>query len=134
MLQGILNPTVLKRYTAVWKAHEFHAAAIPFYENLEKTLAVPMWHALPIYRIFSTAAEQNAWMVAAGQKVLQNFFGTPTGDYFTFNSPPCPLWIWTSTAGRTLGSSFTCSGNKRSFRPELHQRQLRLRSITVGGQ
>ena len=70
---GILNPTVLKRYTAVWKAHEFHAAAIPFYDNLEKTLAVPMWHALPIYRIFSTAAEQNAWMVAAGQKVLQNF-------------------------------------------------------------
>lgn len=70
---GILNPTVLKRYTAVWKAIEFHTTAIPFYQNLEKSLAIPMWHQLPIHRIFSNAAEQNAWMAAAGQKLLQNF-------------------------------------------------------------
>jgi glycine oxidase len=87
---GILNPTVLKRYTAVWKAQEFHAFAISFYRKLEDRLGTPLWTPLPIHRIFSSLTEQNDWAVAAGQPHLLPFI-RPQMETASNNIPECPF-------------------------------------------
>ena len=69
---GIVNPTVLKRFNAVWKAPVFIDYAFSFYSDLEKWVQTQVLHPLPIYRILNNVQEQNDWTVAASKLPLKN--------------------------------------------------------------
>ena len=73
---GILNPTVLKRFTAVWKAQEFYEAAIPFYKKLSEKLNFTVFEETSILRIFKSVEEQNDWAVASDKNELKNFLSS----------------------------------------------------------
>ena len=70
---GVLNPTVLKRFTAAWKASEFQEKAIPFYKEIEQYLKAPIISEVKIARILNSIEEQNDWMVASDRKELKAF-------------------------------------------------------------
>ena len=67
---GILNPTVLKRYTAAWNNTAFMDYALLFYRQLEVQLKATFIDPLPIHRIFSTPSEANEWTVASDHPSL----------------------------------------------------------------
>lgn len=67
---GIYNPVVLKRFTAIWEAKALMEHALPIYSNSSNSTAQT---AVPINRIFSSAAEQNKWIVATDTPVLSSF-------------------------------------------------------------
>lgn len=70
---GVLNPTVLKRYTLAWKAPLFLDYAYPFYQNLEQELKASFLERIPIHRHFFNAAEQNLWVMASNSSALEPF-------------------------------------------------------------
>ena len=70
---GVINPVVLKRFTPVWNAKEHVSTSILFYKNLSKKLAIPLFEAMPMLRIFTSVEEQNNWMVASDKKELSDF-------------------------------------------------------------
>ncbi|MFC7356678.1 NAD(P)/FAD-dependent oxidoreductase [Jejudonia soesokkakensis] len=73
---GVLNPVVLKRFTATWRAQEQLDAAIAFYKSLSETLTIPLLEATAIHRIFKSIEEQNDWMVASDKKELSSFLAS----------------------------------------------------------
>ncbi len=75
---GILNPTVLKRFTATWKAEEFFQYAIPFYDSLSHKLNLDVFVEKPVFRIFKSVEEQNNWAVASDKKELEQFLSSET--------------------------------------------------------
>lgn len=68
---GILNPTILKFFTAVWKSSEFYPEAVSFYHELNA--ATPVSKGIPIYRIFSNIREQNSWIIATDKKRTKKY-------------------------------------------------------------
>ena len=70
---GVFNPLVLKRFTKTWKAEEFIAHAVPFYETLSSELHTSIFSEIPIYRILSSVEEQNNWTVACDKKEMSPF-------------------------------------------------------------
>lgn len=70
---GVINPTVLKRFTAAWKANEFQDKAIPFYKEIEHYLQVSVISEVKIDRILNSIEEQNDWMVASDRKELKSY-------------------------------------------------------------
>lgn len=73
---GILNPTVLKRFTAAWEATSFFGYAIPFYQQLGKRLDQNLINPITITRILNNVEEQNNWVVASDKKTLSQFLHT----------------------------------------------------------
>lgn len=73
---GILNPTVLKRFTAAWNASLFYPVAVDFYRYLSKKLKKEIYNDTPILRILSNTEEQNNWVVASEKIGLKNFLRT----------------------------------------------------------
>lgn len=73
---GVLNPTVLKRFTAAWNSEAFIAKAHPFYRSLEKELQERVLFDASIHRIFGSIEEQNNWMVASDKAVLSRFLSS----------------------------------------------------------
>lgn len=73
---GIVNPVVLKRFTAVWKAQEFLEYATTFYRELEKKIASNFISETNIFRVFASYEEQNQWLVAGDKKELSSFLST----------------------------------------------------------
>jgi len=70
---GVFNPLVLKRFTKTWKAEDFIAHAVPFYETLSSELHTSIFSEIPIYRILSSVEEQNNWTVACDKKEMSPF-------------------------------------------------------------
>lgn len=70
---GVLNPTVLKRFTIAWNAPQFFKEAIPFYKTLSSRLHMPILEETAIHRIFNSVEEQNNWMVASDKKELATY-------------------------------------------------------------
>ena len=70
---GVLNPIVLKRFTAAWNAADFFTEAIPFYKKIEVRLGKPIISSTNIQRIFNGVEEQNNWMVASDKTTLSPF-------------------------------------------------------------
>lgn len=70
---GIINPVVIKRLNAVWRAAEFLKEAVPFYNSLQAFLKVPIITPTPIDRIFSSIAEQNNWLLKSTDTSLEGF-------------------------------------------------------------
>lgn len=70
---GVLNPTVLKRFNAAWKASEFYPAAISLYGEISKRIQKPFLQEKSILRIFRSVEEQNNWTVASDKRELVPF-------------------------------------------------------------
>tara|TARA_B100000795_G_scaffold15103_1_gene10234 strand:- start:2875 stop:3939 length:1065 start_codon:yes stop_codon:yes gene_type:complete len=70
---GVLNPTVLKRFTPAWNTVEFVLKAAPFYESLATEIGQQVLSGVAIHRILSNVEEQNNWMVASDKEILSRF-------------------------------------------------------------
>lgn len=73
---GTINPTVLKRFTAVWNVEEFLPQAKLFFKQVEQRMGVSFSHEAYFYRIFNSAEEQNDWMVASDKQKLAPYFSS----------------------------------------------------------
>lgn len=73
---GVLNPTVLKRFTAAWNAKKFFKKAIPFYEAMGERVAEIIMNPIGIHRIFYNIEEQNNWFVASDKLELSQFLSS----------------------------------------------------------
>tara|TARA_A100000171_G_scaffold47762_1_gene54225 strand:- start:11201 stop:12265 length:1065 start_codon:yes stop_codon:yes gene_type:complete len=73
---GVLNPTVLKRFTAAWNAQQFFDKAIPFYDAIGERLEKQVLNPIGIQRIFNSIEEQNDWVVASDKKQLTAFLSS----------------------------------------------------------
>lgn len=81
---GVLNPTVLKRFSAAWNVSEFYPVAISFYQSLSKTLNLELFQETHIFRIFKSVEEQNNWSVASDKRELEQFLSS----HFVQNKNP----------------------------------------------
>ncbi len=70
---GVLNPTVLKRFTLAWRGNEFFNYSTDFYKRLEVKLGINIINETPIYRIIKSVEEQNDWAVASDKNKLGIF-------------------------------------------------------------
>ena len=70
---GILNPIILKRFTAFWNNPEFYPVATSFYFDLSKKLKLPFFEKTSILRVFKSIEEQNNWSVACDKTSLKSF-------------------------------------------------------------
>src|SRR5690554_6443465 len=81
---GVLNPTVLKRFSAVWNISQFYPVAISFYQSLSEKLNFKVLHKTPLLRIFKNVEEQNNWSVASDKNQLQEFL---SANFLPNNNP-----------------------------------------------
>ncbi len=70
---GMYNPTILKRFTPAWKAHEMWQIALPFYKELEKKFAKKYIYPFKICRILQSVGEQNNWVVASDKTLMSEY-------------------------------------------------------------
>jgi len=73
---GVLNPTVLKRFTVAWNGKEFTETSFAFYRALSEKLSQSLFQELPILRILNSVEEQNNWMVAGDKQALAPFLSS----------------------------------------------------------
>lgn len=70
---GLYNPVVLKRFNKAWDAEKHLPIAMSAYEELELFLGIKIDYKLPIYRLFSSIAEQNNWIIASDKIPLKPY-------------------------------------------------------------
>lgn len=70
---GVYNPTILKRFTAVWKAQELLDDMLPFYQKIERITNSTLIHSSPILRRFHDEREIKTWQKKALKPELVNF-------------------------------------------------------------
>jgi len=58
---GLVNPVAGKRLKKVWKADTLVPFAHAYYEQLERTLGLPLFHPRPAYRFLQSDAERDLW-------------------------------------------------------------------------
>jgi len=68
---GVVNPVVLKRINAVWRAKFFLEEATTFYSELEQDLGISFKQELGLLRVFSSVEEQNNWFSATDRADLK---------------------------------------------------------------
>lgn len=73
---GVFNPTVLKRFTAAWRASDFFPVAKNFYRRLSENMQQDIFQETPVLRIFKSVEEQNNWSVATDKRELQQFLSS----------------------------------------------------------
>ncbi len=73
---GTINPVVLKRFKAVWKASEFFETAQEFYRGLQKDIEVSFLKEIPVHRILQSPEEQNDWLVASDSAQCHDFLNS----------------------------------------------------------
>ena len=77
---GVYNPTVLKRFTPIWKAQEQLDVMLPFYEKVESHLGTSFMHHAPVLRRLHDAGEAATWTRKAQRDDLRDFMNP---DVFT---------------------------------------------------
>ena len=70
---GTLNPTVLKRFTAVWNVDHFLPKVLPFFADIARKTGVAVHSESEILRIFNSREEQNDWFVASDKHSLSKY-------------------------------------------------------------
>lgn len=70
---GVLNPIILKRFTAFWNNPEFYPVAKAFYFDLSTKMNSSFFTEKPVLRIFKSIEEQNNWSVACDKPSLETF-------------------------------------------------------------
>lgn len=77
---GLINPVAGKRFALAWRADELLPAASAFYRELEQHFKQPFFYELPIWKLFSSVAEQNTMVARSADQPWQDFVeeaGTP---------------------------------------------------------
>ncbi|SDG42850.1 NAD(P)/FAD-dependent oxidoreductase [Psychroflexus sediminis] len=70
---GVLNPVALKRYNLAWNADQLMPEAIAFYRRFNAGYSETYFTPCPVYKLFSSAEDQNNWTVASDQRRLEPF-------------------------------------------------------------
>jgi glycine/D-amino acid oxidase-like deaminating enzyme len=70
---GVINPTVLKRFTRVWNAEKHLSEATQFYNRLSKELNLTFFNTIPILRLINSIEEQNDWTVKSDKREMEPF-------------------------------------------------------------
>ena len=70
---GLINPVAGKRFALAWRIDELLPAAVAFYREVGRELGAEFYVGLPIYKLFSSAAEQNTVVARSADR--------PWGDY-----------------------------------------------------
>lgn len=70
---GLINPVVLKRFTAVWKAEEQIDLLTQFYQRIEKLTGNQYLFDRSILRKLASVEEQNNWFSSADKTSLSRF-------------------------------------------------------------
>lgn len=82
---GLINPVAGKRFALAWRIQELLPAAVAFYQQVGQEFGETFYVPLPIYKLFSSVAEQNT--------VVARSADTPWGDYVAPTNgvlPPLP--------------------------------------------
>ena len=77
---GLINPVAGKRFTLAWRIDELLPAAAAFYRAVGQELGAEFYAELPIYKLFASAAEQNA-VVARSADRLWGHYVAPTDGH-----------------------------------------------------
>ncbi|PKH50626.1 FAD-dependent oxidoreductase [Tenacibaculum sp. Bg11-29] len=70
---GVYNPVILKRFNAVWNAHQQIVTSEPFYKSLEKKLNVKLDYKFSIKKAFSSVGDENNWFLALDKPTLSHY-------------------------------------------------------------
>ena len=73
---GVVNPVVLKRFTAVWNIQTFLPGAFTYYSILSDQLEVDCVKPVQLHRILKSVQEQNDWLVAGDTHRLAPFLSS----------------------------------------------------------
>ncbi|MEN8817565.1 MAG: FAD-dependent oxidoreductase [Nonlabens sp.] len=78
---GVYNPTILKRFTSVWKAGEQLDTLNNFYIGIEEKLSFKFLHPIPILRRFHDEKEIKTWVKKSNREDLSEFMISEVSDY-----------------------------------------------------
>lgn len=70
---GLMNPVAGKRFALAWRADELLTAANTFYRELEQHFDQQFFYELPVWKLFSSVAEQNTMMGRSADQPWQDF-------------------------------------------------------------
>ncbi|MBC8083413.1 MAG: FAD-binding oxidoreductase [Hymenobacter sp.] len=70
---GLMNPVAGKRFALAWRADELLTAAGILYRELEQHLGQQFFFELPIWKLFSSVAEQNTMLARSADQPWQDF-------------------------------------------------------------
>jgi glycine oxidase len=80
---GVYNPTILKRFTSVWKAGVQLDVLTDFYTKIESHLENTFFHPLDILRRFHDEREIRTWIKKSVKEDLKDFMSP---EVFVFNN------------------------------------------------
>ncbi|WP_375436840.1 NAD(P)/FAD-dependent oxidoreductase [uncultured Hymenobacter sp.] len=70
---GLMNPVAGKRFALAWRADELLTTAGVFYRELEQHFGQQFFYELPIWKLFSSVAEQNTMVARSADQPWQDF-------------------------------------------------------------
>ncbi|MBD2716054.1 FAD-binding oxidoreductase [Microvirga sp. STR05] len=70
---GLMNPVAGKRFALAWRADELLTAASQLYGEMEAHFGEQFFVQLPIWKLFSSVAEQNTMLARSADKPWQDF-------------------------------------------------------------
>ena len=70
---GLINPVILKRYTLPWQGEEQFDLAKSYFKRLDVKFGLNTVTDIPVYKIFSSAEDQNNWFEASDKPGLDRF-------------------------------------------------------------
>lgn len=73
---GLFNPVTGKRLSKTWNAELLFPFLKDFYQGMENTLSEKFIHFMPVYKPFSSIAEQNDWYAKSLEKNYESFVDT----------------------------------------------------------
>lgn len=78
---GVVNPVAMRRVVASWRAAQLMPLAARFYRGLEDRYGVPLWHPVPLVRLFADAHEASDWRGKSNDAATAPFLadGTEAG-------------------------------------------------------
>lgn len=101
---GVLNPTVLKRFTAAWNIHLFSPYAQEFYTSLFQNLHLSSYKPIGIKRILHSVEEQNDWCVASDKQELSSYL-SPKIETNTYNFIRAPFGFGNVAEAASMNTS-----------------------------
>jgi glycine/D-amino acid oxidase-like deaminating enzyme len=70
---GLMNPVAGKRFALAWRADELLTAASALYQEMEQHFGKQFFYELPIWKLFSSVAEQNTMLARSADHPWQDF-------------------------------------------------------------
>lgn len=116
---GVFNPTILKRFTSVWKAQEQLQYLKVFYREIEKLTGARLLYDSPILRRFHDDKEAQTWVGKAHREDLKHFIRPSVEDIDIdgiravdgFGLVDCAGWLDTLEFMQVTQSFFDRSGS-----------------------